>query len=53
MDDEHSAPARMQFAISSMSAWEDMETLVFQTCHKYPVSVFFVSGLQTIELVYT
>ena len=60
VDKKHaSAPVKMlfvyqmQLAISSMSAWEDLETLVFQTCHKYPVSIFFVSGLQIIQLVYT
>ena len=60
MNDGHtSAPARkqlvyqIQLAISSMSAWEDLETLVFQTCRKYPVSAYLVvSELQIIELDY-
>lgn len=51
-----SAPVRMlfvyqmQLAISSMNAWQDLEALVFQTCRRYPVSAYLVSGIQTIEL---
>ena len=28
---------QMQFALSGMAAWEDLETLVYDTCSIYPV----------------